>query len=299
MNNLDRTSTASSSAPLLDKDAGAARARDAIAFSKVGKYGWARKLNPGELADKVEDAYKNNRQAEADALSRRLFSLATPADAGVCLRLGRSYFNRGHFDKARLGLDAAARAGQLETIEDVRALATSAYVKGDYDQAVNVLEDALKRNKQSVLLRADLAAVWLSVQFHQPMTTTGANKAVRYYTEALKLKPEDPVLKVNLEVARIVKKYRPSAQIFHSGEDIKYGTPTFEPAQPGQLQKVAEVIEEALEDNRFYGTKGRTREINVNALQELRAAREPYANQPAYQFNWANHAEGALRNPRG
>lgn len=67
-------------------------------------------------------------------------------------------------------------------------LAASAYAKGDYTQALEVLERALKRNKKSVLLRADLAVVWLSVQFYQPMPTDGAGEAIRYYSEGLKLK---------------------------------------------------------------------------------------------------------------
>jgi len=38
-------------------------------------------------------------------------------------------------------------------------LAASAYAKGDNNQASEVLERASKRNKKSVLLRADLAVV--------------------------------------------------------------------------------------------------------------------------------------------
>jgi len=63
----------------------------------------------------VKDA-DTNKFSAAGALSRRLFFLATPSDAGVCLHLGRRYFDDGHYDKARLGLDVAGKAGQFEII---------------------------------------------------------------------------------------------------------------------------------------------------------------------------------------
>jgi len=63
------------------------------------------------------------------------------------------------------------------------------------------------------------------------MSTEGAGEAIRYYSEALKLKEglgqDDLVLRLNLAVAKVVKKYLPDAFYIHSGEDIKYGTPVF------------------------------------------------------------------------
>ncbi|KAL2140494.1 hypothetical protein VTI28DRAFT_3737 [Corynascus sepedonium] len=111
------------------------------------------------------------------------------------------------------------------------------------------------------------------------MSTEGAEEAIRYYSEALKLKEglgqDDLVLRLNLAVAKVVKKYRPDAFYIHSGEDIK-----------------------PLDDNKCYGSKNeRTREKNVAAMTELRLARAPYEHNLDSLFNRANYDEGALNQP--